>query len=226
VNGTPTQYCGKDNLRQQSAMWQAMLMAAGLPNSHQIVINGFFTGEGGIKMSKSIGNVVNPYDVVNEYTARALRYYVSAEVSMFEDSPCSMELIGASYNAKLANGLGNLTSRVMKMASTNLDTPVEIPDSTIPKEYFEYLEKFEINKAVQMIWAEIGALDLLIQDKQPFKLVKTDPEAGKAIISELAVRLYTVGRMLNPILPEISQIIKDLVKENKMPEAPLFLRKD
>ena len=74
-----------------------------------------------MKMSKSIGNVVNPYDVVEKYGVDALRYYVLAEVSMFEDSPCSMELIGASYNAKLANGLGNLTSRIMKMAVTNLE---------------------------------------------------------------------------------------------------------
>ncbi len=226
VHGLPTQYCGKDNLRQQSAMWQAMLMAAGLPNSHQIVINGFFTGEGGMKMSKSIGNVVNPYDVVAQYGAEALRYYVLGEVSMFEDSPCSMELIKASYNAKLANGIGNLTSRIMKMASTNLENPPEIPEATISKEYFEHLEKFEINKAVQMIWAEMTALDLIIQDTQPFKLVKTDPEEGKKIIHDLVVRLYTVGRMLNPILPETSKKIKELVKANKMPETPLFLRKD
>jgi methionyl-tRNA synthetase len=72
-------------------MWQAMLMAAQLPNSKQIIINGFFTGEGGIKMSKSIGNVVNPYDVVAEYGTDALRYYVTREVSMFEDSPFYME---------------------------------------------------------------------------------------------------------------------------------------
>ncbi len=226
VNGLPTQYCGKDNLRQQSAMWQAMLMAAGLPNSKQIVINGFFTGEGGLKMSKSIGNVVNPYDVVEKFGLDALRYYVIGEVSMFEDSPCSMELIGLAYNAKLANGLGNLTSRVMKMASTNLEAAPEIPEMTIPKEYFEYLDRFEINKAVQMIWSEITALDSLIQEKQPFKLVKTDAEAGKAIIRELVTRLYTVGRMLNPILPETSKTIKELVKQNKMPDAPLYLRKD
>jgi len=226
VNGMPTQYCGKDNLRQQSAMWQAMLMAARLPNSHQIVINGFFTGEGGMKMSKSIGNVVNPYDIVEKYGVDALRYYVLAEVSMFEDSPCSMELIAASYNAKLANGLGNLTSRIMKMAVTNLEAAPEIAEATIPKEYFEYLEKFEINKAVQMIWLEITALDTLIQTTQPFKLVKTDVEAGKTIIRELVARLYTVARMLNPILPETSKIIKNLIKENKMPEAPLYARKD
>lgn len=225
-DGLPTQYCGKDNLRQQSAMWQAMLMAAGLPNSHQIVINGFFTAEGGLKMSKSTGNVVNPYDVVREYGVDALRYYVLAEVSMFEDSPVSMELIKASYNAKLANGLGNLTSRIMKMASTYLEHAPEIPEGTIPHAYFDHLHQFEIGKAVGMIWEEITELDMLIQDKQPFKLIKTDVEAGKVVVVELVTRLYTIARMLNPILPETSKTIKELVKANKMPETPLFLRKE
>ena len=67
VNGTPTQYCGKDNTRFQSAMWQAMLMAAGVENSRQIIVNGFITGEGGIRMSKSLGNGVDPSDIVKEY---------------------------------------------------------------------------------------------------------------------------------------------------------------
>lgn len=225
-NGTPTQYCGKDNLRQQSAMWQAMLMAAQLPNSHQIVINGFFTGEGGLKMSKSIGNVINPYDVVAEFGTDALRYYVVGEVSMFEDSPCSMDLIKGSYNAKLANGLGNLTSRIMKMAENNLPGPVEISEQKIPQEYFDHLNAFEINKAVQMIWQEVAALDLLIQDKQPFKLVKTDPEAGQTIIRELVTRLAGIANMLSPILPETAEKIQALVAANKSPEQPLFLRKD
>ena len=114
----------------------------------------------------------------------------------------------------------------MKMASTNLEQTPEISEQSIPKEYFDYLYAFEINKALQMIWAEVTALDTLIQEKQPFKLVKTEPEAGKKIISELAVRLYTVGRMLNPILPETSKKIKELVKANKMPEESLYARKD
>src|SRR3989338_2437469 len=172
TNGTPVQYCGKDNLRMQSAMWQAMLLAAGLPHSHQIVINGFFTGEGGIKMSKSLGNTVNPYDVVEKYGAEALRYFVCAEVSMFEDSPASMELIKSSYNAKLANGLGNLVSRIMKMASENLDRLKEekiekLEEEEIPKEFFDHLEKFEINKACDFIWSEIGEMDKFIQENQP-----------------------------------------------------------
>ena len=226
VNGTPVQYCGKDNLRMQSAMWQAMLLSVGLPVSHQIVINGFFTGEGGVKMSKSIGNVVNPYDVVKKYGAEALRYYVCGEVSMFEDSPASMELIHQSYNAKLANGLGNLASRIMKMAQDNLDGGSEISDIIIPVEYFKLLNSFEIGRAVQLIWAEISSMDLFIQENQPFKIIKTDKEAGQKMISNLVKRLYVVAEMLAPILPETSEKIKDLVRTNKVPEKPLFLRKD
>lgn len=226
VNGNPTQYCGKDNLRMQSAMWQAMLLAAGLPHSHQIVINGFFTGEGGVKMSKSLGNTVDPYEVVEKYGAEALRYFVCGEVSMFEDSPVSMDLIKQTYNAKLANGLGNLTSRIMKMAQDNLENVPIIPEKSIPQEFFDYLEKFEINKAVELIWTEISSMDKFIQENQPFKVVKTDKEKGQKMIADLVVRLYSVARMLNPILPETSVKIKELVKQNKTPEKPLFARKD
>ena len=108
VNGNPTQYCGKDNTRFQGAMWQAMLMAANLPNSHQIIVDGFITGEGGIRMSKTLGNVVDPRDVVSEYGVDALRYFLLREVSSFEDSPFTIERFKDAYNSGLANGLGNL----------------------------------------------------------------------------------------------------------------------
>jgi methionyl-tRNA synthetase len=226
VNGRPTQYCGKDNLRMQSAMWQAMLLAADLPHSHQIVIDGFLTGEGGMKMSKSLGNTVDPYEVVENYGAEALRYFVCGEVSMFEDSPVSMDLIKQVYNAKLANGLGNLTSRIMKMAKDNLAKTPEIPEKSIPQEFFEYLDKFEINKACELIWSEVSEMDKFIQDNQPFKVVKVDKAKGQEMIESLVVRLYSVARMLNPILPETSKKIKELIKQNQTPENPLFVRKD
>src|SRR3989339_186215 len=223
VSGTPTQYCGKDNLRMQSAMWQAMLLAAGLPHSHQIVINGFFTGEGGLKMSKSVGNTVDPYEVVEKYGAEALRYYVCGEVSMFEDSPVSIDLIKQSYNTKLANGLGNLVSRIMKMSESNTprlnEEKIErLEEEEIPKNFLEYLEKFEINKACDYVWNKIGEMDKFIQENQPFKVVKTDKEKGDKMISDLVMRLYSVAKMLNPILPETSEKIKELIKQNKTPE--------
>jgi methionyl-tRNA synthetase len=226
TNGMPVQYCGKDNLRQQSAMWQAMLMAAGLPNTKSIVVNGFVTAEGGLKMSKSLGNTVNPFDIVSEYGADALRYFLLAELSNFEDSPFTKERFKESYNSKLANGIGNLTSRIMKMAQDNLDAPVSIPEWEDMSEYFDYLNNFEINKAVSLIWEKITELDMFIQQNQPFKVVKADKELGKKMITELVIKLYTVARMLNPIMTDTSTKIKALIKSNKTPEAPLFLRKD
>ena len=226
VDGTPVQYCGKDNTRFQSVMWQAMLMAARLPGSHNIVVDGFLTGEGGVKMSKSLGNVTSPYDIVPEYGTEALRYFLLREVSSFEDSPFTMDRFKDAYNAGLANGLGNLTSRIMKMAETNLSDAVEIPKDTIPQEYFDFLDKFDIHGATNLIWKKISELDSLIQDKQPFKLVKTDKEAGEKIIKELAIGLYTIARMLKPILPETSMKIKVCVKTNKSPSEPLFLRRE
>ncbi len=118
--GGAAQYCGKDNLRQQSAMWQAMLMAVGLTPSRVIVINGFVTGEGGVKMSKSLGNTVNPMNVVAEFGTDAFRYFVTKELHPFEDSPFTIEKFKEAYNAGLANGIGNLTSRIMKMAEAHM----------------------------------------------------------------------------------------------------------
>lgn len=228
-DGLPTQYCGKDNLRQQSAMWQAMLMAAGLPNSHQIVINGFFTGEGGLKMSKSIGNVVNPYDVAREYGVDALRYYVLAEVSMFEDSPVSIDLIKAAYNAKLANGLGNLTSRIMKMAETHLQNPVDCRDidkEELPDSLVKVFSDFRLDNAIRYVFEQIRISDNYIQEEQPFKIIKQSPELGQELVIKSVKQLYLIARLLEPLLPDTSKKIKELIKLNKMPETPLFLRKE
>lgn len=227
--GGVVQYCGKDNNRQQSAMWQAMLMGAGLPSSKKIIINGFITGEGGLKMSKTLGNVVNPLDVINEYGTDALRYFVLRELSPFEDSPFTMEKFKEAYNAHLANGLGNLVSRVMKMV---VDNDVEIPYKDIKIEseaeytkYVESLENFEINKACDVIWSIVQKADKRIQEEQPFKLIKTDNKKGKDIISSLGIELYKIAILLKPILPSTSENIVSIITSRTMPTSPLFIRK-
>lgn len=226
VDGTPVQYAGKDNLRQQSAMWQAMLMAAKLPNTNKIIINGFITGDGGVKMSKSIGNVINPTEIVKEYGAEALRYFLLRELSSFEDSPFTMERFKEAYNSGLANGLGNLSSRILTLSEKYLDKCPEIPESSDFTEYFSFFNKFDIKQAVDYVWNEIGELDKFIQEEQPFKVVKVDEEKGKKLITTMVLRLYQIARMLNPIMPETNVLLKKLIKENKKPEHPLFLRKD
>jgi methionyl-tRNA synthetase len=226
VNGNPTQYCGKDNTRFQSAMWQAMLMAAGVPNSHQIVVNGFITADGGLKMSKTLGNVVDPSDIVKEYGTDALRYFLLREVSNFEDSPFTIERFKDAYNSGLANGLGNLSSRLLTLSEKYLESCPEIPENSIPQEFFDYLESFDIKKATDYVWDKIQDLDKKIQSTEPFKVVKVDLEKGKELISEMIVDLYAIARMLNPIMPETNTKLKNLIKENKKPTEPLFLRKD
>lgn len=225
-SGGMVQYCGKDNLRQQTAMWQAMLMAAGLPNSKTVIVDGFVTAEGGVKMSKSLGNVVSPLDIVSKYGTEALRYCCLRELHPFEDSPFSEPRFKEAYNAALANGLGNLVSRVMKMASTHLEAAPEISSNTIPAEFKSAMDSYDIQRACNLIWKSISDADSLIQEKKPFSLVKTDKSAAQSVISDLCVRLYIIGEMLAPIMPETSKAIKSLVRENKMPDKPLFLRKE
>ncbi|HEY5587385.1 MAG TPA: methionine--tRNA ligase [Candidatus Paceibacterota bacterium] len=236
VNGNPTQYCGKDNTRFQSAMWQAMLMAAGLPNSHQIVVNGFITGDGGIRMSKSLGNVIDPRDIVKEYGTDALRYFLLREVGSFEDSPFTIERFKDSYNSGLANGLGNLVSRVMKMATVNNIVIDEFPTnekvmSSEDEEFFIHsMNKFDIKHATDLLWARLQIFDGIIQKVQPFKLLKSeileDKNNGIECVKEIMIGLYQISVLLESIIPETAKKIQELIKENKMPETPLFLRKD
>ncbi len=219
------QLAGKDQIRQQSAMWTAMLFSAGLEPSKQIVIHGFITS-GGQKMSKSLGNVINPFDIVKEYGADALRYYLARHIHPFEDSDFTMEKFKEIYNANLANGLGNVVSRVMKMAEDNLKSGVAVPaPAPFPKEYTEAIEAYAFNRAMDFIWSRVQKLDERITKEEPFKLIKKNPESGKKVIAELAAELYWIGRMLNPFMPETNAKIKAIVKENRMPEN-LFPRKN
>jgi methionyl-tRNA synthetase len=225
-SGGVVQYCGKDNLRQQSAMWQSMLMAAGLTPSQTIVINGFITGEGGLKMSKSLGNTVDPLEIVRGYGTDALRYFVIRELSPFEDSPFSMAMFEQAYNAGLANGIGNLTSRVMKMANANLK-PITLPAIELPVEFKTAVERFDLKGAADIIWSKISVLDGLIQKEEPFKKVKEEVTKAHAleIIEKLVIGLAEVTVMLEPILPESAKVIWECIKENKVPEKALFMRK-
>src|SRR3989338_5264684 len=226
IEGEKTQNAGKDMVKFQSVMWQGMLLSAGLPVTDTVIYHGFITGEGGIKMSKSLGNVVNPMQIMEEYGVDALRYFLLREISSFEDSPFTMERFKDAYNANLANGLGNLASRILTLSEKYSDKCPNIPEQSDFEEYFKIYETFDIKKAADYVWHKIVELDKKIQATEPFKVVKTDPEKGKKLISEMVVELYVIARMLNPLLPETNVKLKELIKANKKPETPLFLRKD
>jgi methionyl-tRNA synthetase len=227
--GGVVQYCGKDNLQHQGARWQAMLMSVGLPPSKKIVVNGFILGEGNIKMSKSVGNVVDPLEIVNEYGTDALRYFLLREVSQFEDSAFTKEHFKEIYNASLANGLGNLASRILKMAE---NYQVWLTDEEKNIHYFdevaghdENMERYDIKAFADLQWNHMQLLDEHIQKEQPFKKIKTDPEGAKKDVHYLLVHLLGIALKIEPLLPEASMKIRQAILENKMP-APIFKRKD
>ncbi len=222
IEGEPTQYCGKDNTRFQSAMWQAMLMAADLPNSHRIVVNGFITAEGGVKMSKTLGNVVDPKDIVAEYGTDALRYFLLREISSFEDSPFTMERFKEAYNSGLANGLGNLVSRVLTMAENyNVVASKPITFHTENKN----LNNFNIKEYMDQIWEKIHDTDKKIQEKEPYKIFKTNHEIAMDIVADLCGDLSVIANALLPVMPETAGKIFKYLESGRKPEAPLFSRK-
>jgi methionyl-tRNA synthetase len=226
--GGVVQYCGKDNLRQQSAMWQAMLMAAGITPSKAVVVNGFITGDGGLKMSKSLGNTVDPFEIVAAYGTDALRYYVLREIHPFEDSPFTLDKFKDAYNAHLANGIGNLTSRILKMATTygiSLSSEEKNIRYYTPEVADSITASFDLSKKMGEIWQQIALLDEHIQKTEPFKKIKVDPDAAKKDVHDMLANLYSISYMLEPFLPETASTIQNLIRENNMPEKPLFMRK-
>ena len=218
------QMAGKDQIRQQAAMWQAMLMSAGLPPTKQIIIHGFIT-VGGEKMSKSVGNVIDPLAIVDEYGADALRYYLARHIHPFEDSDFTMEKFKDAYNANLANGLGNLAARIMQLAEVNLPQPVNVEAAPLPQEFTSALNSYDCNAAFDYAWGRIQMLDRKISEMEPFKVVKVDAEKGKKLIGELVTELAAIDQMLEPLIPSTSGKIITAIMANKKPDN-LFPRKE
>lgn len=223
------QVAGKDNLRQQSAMWQAMLMSAGLPLSRKIMIHGFITGAGGQKMSKSLGNVVDPFDVVDRFGVSALRYWVAREASTFEDSSFTWEQFHDSYNGNLANGLGNLASRTVKMAA-NAGINFKGEDGMISElagieaRYDEAFASLNIQSAAHTVWEAIGICDRFIQKTEPFRMIKTNREQAIHDLDELIASVGLIARLIAPILPDVSAAILGALKDPSGGLSPLFPR--
>lgn len=218
TKGDTLQVAGKDQVRFQSIMWQAMLMSAGVKPTDSIFYHGFITSDGQ-KMSKSLGNVISPFDLVEKYGTEATRYMLLRHVHATDDTDITWERMDEWYTANLVNGIGNLVARVMKLAETHLDAPIKRPETTgFPKEYTAALEQYDFQKAMDYVWERIGELDAKMTTDEPFKVVKIDPDKGKEMIRAMAVELYEIVRMLNPFMPKTNELVKAAILENKKPE--------
>jgi len=212
VQGTTLQVAGKDQVRFQSLIWQAMLMSADIKNTDTVFYHGFITS-GGQKMSKSLGNVINPLDLVQKYGTDAVRYLLLRHVSPAEDSDLTLEAIHDHYTAHLVNGLGNVVARVMQLAEKNLPAPIPPLEST-----HEPVIDYRFNDAMDRIWSRVSDIDQAVAEQKPFEVVKTSPEEGQAMIATLVRQLQVIGMVLSPYMPATSEKILRAVKENKKPE--------
>ena len=224
---------GKEIFRFHSVIWPAMLMALGLPLHKKVFAHGWWTVEGE-KMSKSLGNIVDPAAVAAKYGVDPLRAFLFREVPFGQDGDFSMESFKNRYNSDLANNIGNLLSRTLNMAAKNFgELPEKIEgdypllakaadvEAAIDKAYGE----LAFDKVLEAIYGYGGDLNKLVDEKKPWELAKTDPEAAKQVLLELAGCLRHVAVWLEPFMPTVAKEMQKRLLPGKIEKyPPLFPR--
>jgi methionyl-tRNA synthetase len=216
TNGDVLQLAVKDQVRFQSIMWQAMLKSANVKATDKVIYHGFINS-GGQKMSKSLGNVISPYELIERYGADATRYLLLRHVHPFDDSDVTWERLDEWYTAGLVNGLGNLVARVMKMSETYLEVG-EFTEPLVPKFNEPYETSIFQTFLDTEIFSRIAACDAFITHHEPFKVIKTDAERGKELITQMRHDLFVIASYLQMYLPETAATILEAIKANKKPE--------
>ncbi len=216
------QIAGKDNLRQQAAMWQAMLMSAGLPTAKQIFIHGFITADGQ-KMSKSLGNIIDPFKLVKQWGTDAVRYYLLREIPPFDDGDYSDHRMKEIYNADLANELGNLLSRLTTIAEKDgLKTNSINKKSGWGDQEVKMFDQFEFNRILELIWQELKKINKSVNDFSPWDKQKTERQT---FLVQYLQELNQLGYQLSVFLPETAEKIIKATQGSIHKAESLFPRK-
>lgn len=226
---------GKDIIWHHSVIWGSLLLSLGLPLPKTIFVHGFITINGQ-KMSKSLGNIIDPFELVEKYGSEAVRYFLLREIPPTEDGDFSEEKFKNRYNADLASGLGNLIARIMTLAEKGKlfglkEKKKSLQDIIIEKEvnhcrarYKKALAEFKFNEALIAIWELITFSDRYLEQERPWELLKerTKKRKLKIILNNLFFILDNLRFFLQPFLPVTSEEIEKQLKEGR--GQPLFPR--
>jgi len=211
---------GKGIIRFHAVYWPAMLKSAGIPLPKTEFVHGYITVEGQ-KISKTLGNVIDPFDLVKKFGQEAVRYYLLREIPAWGDGDFSISRFKELYNGELANGLGNLVARVARLCA---DTKLNLP----PKKNFKFkktvsleLENYRFDRALIALWEEIAKLDKRINEEKPWELAGP---ALKKTIAPIAQEIREIAFNLSPFLPKTSQKILDQFTGKVSAQNPLFPR--
>jgi methionyl-tRNA synthetase len=208
---------GKDILRFHAGFWPAMLLAAKLPLPKAIYVHGYITSEGQ-KMSKSLGNVVDPFEIGGKYGIDALRYYLLREIPTTDDGDFSLDRFEALYGGEMANNLGNLVSRVLTMTEkySASKVPAVSRDENVVnevlktwKEYQTHMDGFNLKAAAESVFALLTYANQYIDIKKPWELAKKEPAEVLNILYHLLELIRHASLMLYPFIPTTAEKIHD-----------------
>lgn len=220
---------GKDIMKFHTIIWPAILLSAGLDLPKNILVHGFIT-HSGHKMSKSLGNVVDPFELIEKYGQDALRYYFLSESSMFADMDFTEGKFAAKYNSDLANGLGNMVNRILSIVKKYPDLDIlgqkcggnEQICKQIKNEYTKHFDRYELDGALKTIWELVDRNNQIVEKIKLWELPKTNPMQFQKAASNLIGNISLVAQLLQPFLPETSDKILEMIKSGEI--KPLFPR--
>lgn len=216
---------GKGVSRFHAIYWPAMLLSAGLPLPKRIFIHGYLTIDGN-KISKSLGNTVDPFDLAKRYGVDPVRYYLLRYVHPVEDSDFTEAKFREVYTADLANGLGNLVSRVTGLLEQNKFTPKLADPKPLPKAVRQALAEYSFDAALKALWEEVRALDVYVSETQPWQLAKEGKVKKLAtVLQHSAEGVRNLAHWLQPFLPQTAEIIRTAITAQPVVKAvPMFPR--
>jgi methionyl-tRNA synthetase len=203
---------GKDILKFHTVFWPAMLMAAELPVPEHVFVHGFLLGSDGRKMSKSLGNVLDPFEVMDEYSTDALRFYLMRDVPFGGDGAVGMDSVRTRYETELANEYGNLASRTIAMLLRYRDgvVPEVATDEVLrrdfdvlPAEVSAVLDRADPTRALDLIWERVRRLNRYVEEQAPWRLARDAEAADKLdqVLASLEEGLRAVSVLLWPYMP-------------------------